>query len=186
MTLRIKSTFRILLNYCMVFVIFSLIYILLFRVGTFSEWILFYRGLALLALTSVLSLALFFWIAAKTRRLSFETGIAGVICSACLHLAFFIVVPVTIDRSQTTFLIQLMEKENRELSKDELEELFVKKYIYENNAIGRRIDEQVRSGNFIPSNGGFVLTKQGSGFLEISRLVLKTFGLRSEVVENEL
>lgn len=167
------------------FLVFTLILISLFHTPLFSSSLLFYRGIALIAVASAFTLLCLFLFDKKTHSTSFETWFLCTIASACLHLCFFVVVPVTLDRSQSTFLLQLMERQNRPMNKMELEQFFVRHYIYENDAIGRRIDEQIRSGNFVSNQEGYTLTSQGKLFLDFSRTVLLVFGIKSEVVDTK-
>jgi len=70
------------------------------------------------------------------------------------------------------------------LTRDELtfglENIYVKKY----NAINRRIDEKLKSGNIkITENGSIALTKQGENFIALSTKIAETLDIDKKYID---
>ena len=93
-----------------------------------------------------------------------------------LHVAFLVVVPVTIDRSISTFL--LGELNSASLTKQELVETLIRKYVQANDAVGRRIAEQITSKNIEWSGEKLVLTEQGKSFMSFATAVGRIYGVK--------
>ncbi len=64
-----------------------------------------------------------------------------------LHLAFFVAVPVTLDRSLTIFMLGELHAAKTGLSETEISTAFVEQYVVAGGAVARRIHEQSVSGN---------------------------------------
>ena len=150
------------------------IYVLLFWAGVgASMTILFYRGVALAFLTAILVGLLALWAARRTGDSSLP--IAAAALSLSFNICFLVLLPVTVDRSVSVYLLSTLEQ--RSMNASELQRTFVDGYVVNMGAIDRRIDEQRKSGNVTVSPDGKVrLTKQGERFMAFSRLVARLFG----------
>lgn len=101
----------------------------------------------------------------------------ALIMSLCIHVSIFIVFPVTVERSQTVYLLNVIKK-NEHISADALESEFIKNYIKKNNAIGKRLDEQSVTGTVMVSNRQLIsLTKKGNLLLPFFDLVKRAYGI---------
>lgn len=161
------------------------LFLLAFPAGVLSSiGILFYRGLAVLVLVTVvhavlLVLVLRWW---RSRRGSAATGglhAAPVVAvAAALNLAFFVLVPVNLDRAISVFLLSWMERQaGAAVARPELERAFHDTYIEGYRAIDRRIAEQLASGNIVATPEGFRLTGRGEAFVGFARAVGAIFGV---------
>ena len=150
------------------------IYVLLFWAGVGgSMTILFYRGIALAVATAILVGLIALWPARRTCDSSLP--IAAAALSVSFNICFLVLLPVTVDRSVTVYLLSTIER--REMSPPELQRAFIDGYVVKMGAIDRRIDEQRKSGNIAVSPDGKVrLTGQGERFMRFSRLVARLFG----------
>jgi hypothetical protein len=96
---------------------------------------------------------------------------------ATLFLAFFIFAgPVNIDRSYTIFSLSGMaDNPERVYTRKDIEDLFIKTFIYENDNITRRIDEQTHIGNMeivTGENGpGYKISPKGRHLIGMMRFV---------------
>jgi hypothetical protein len=143
----------------------------LFWIGFLQQIsILFYRGLALIAVADafcfvVLVLACRRWPMWKPRdavaACAFATGAA-----VCL----LVVLPVTIDRSITVFMLtQMAARPDRAFTPSQVQALFVDVYVGRYRQIERRLEEQAISGNLAPAGTGFRITPQGLAFVRFAR-----------------
>ena len=136
--------------------------------------ILFYRGLILCGLTAILVMA-----AMTLRKWRFDpaTIIAAGALSLSFNICFLIVLPVTLDRSISVFMLAQIEQHRDETLDDRrIADIFVRKYVGDMQQIDRRIAEQTASGNITTVDGNIRLTEQGRRFLALSRTLARLFG----------
>lgn len=157
-----------------------------FRLGLFgSDPIVFYRGLKIAACSAAvqwaaLGLAVRLW----GRGLSPAHAFAATMASASLAVSFLIVVPVSLDRSVSVFLLGYMQNAGRPLTRGELEAALVDEYVRRDRAVDRRVAEQAASGNVVVGGDGRVsLTPQGRRFVLWSRMLAPTFSLSDDYLD---
>ncbi len=153
----------------------------LFWLGFLKETvpILMYRGLALATVAAALQLFILaqFWrgnryFAASTA----PTIIAATALAFGFNVSFLVIVPVTVDRSVTVFLLGQLASSEKGMSAQELRQALVTQYVDQYNAVDRRMREQSLSGNVTAESGVYKLTPQGSLFVDFSRFVGAIFG----------
>ena len=188
---------KVLSMYVGIFVIFSIFFLLSFWTPLFSGGVLFYRGIILSLISFILTLMTFAIVPTffnglleYSLRKRLETILAGSIASLTLHLCFFVVVPVTIDRSVSTFLLSRMNTtdgaELKRFSKADLRKIFVDEYLDGMDAMGRRLNEQLISKNITPvQDDQYVLTAQGQAFLSFAKSISILYGIKPTYISNE-
>lgn len=149
------------------------VYVLLFAADVGSSiTILFYRGVVLALATAIAVGLVALWPARRTRDSSLP--IAAAALSLSFNICFLVLLPVTVDRSVSVYLLSTLDQ--RPMSPAELQRAFIDSYVVKMGAIDRRIDEQRKSGNVTVSPDGKVrLTKQGQRFMAFSRLIARLF-----------
>jgi len=182
-----KSFVKILIIYVLGTPLFLLLFILGFKVGLFSsDPIIFYRGLKILLLTSFiqwLSLTLVINYLFK-RKISVANAFASTMAGLALCATFLIVVPVSLDRSVSVFLLGYMNNIGRPVSEKELETILISKYVQEYGSIDRRMGEQIASGNIVETdNGKYRLTTRGENFIFISKKIAKYFSVDEKFLD---
>lgn len=153
------------------------IYVLLFWAGlATSITILFYRGIALALVAALVTLLAALWLAAKTHDSSLP--IAAAALSLSFNICFLVLLPVTVDRSVSVYLLSTIERhQDSGIDAEHLQQSFIDDYVVKMGAIDRRIDEQKRSHNVTVGPEGKVrLTPQGRRFMALSRVVARVFG----------
>lgn len=152
------------------------LYLLAFAAGAASSiTILFYRGVVLAGLVAVIIGITGAWLGRRLRDPSLAISAAAV--SLSLNLCFLVLLPVTVDRSVTVYLLSRVEQEPSGIAPPLLERVFIDGYVRDMHAIDRRIDEQRRSGNIsVGTDGKIRLTAQGRRFITLSRTVARLFG----------
>jgi hypothetical protein len=150
------------------------LYVLLFWAGVgASMTILFYRGVLLAIAAAVGTGLIALWPARRTGDSSLPVAAAAL--SLSFNICFLVLLPVTVDRSVSVYLLSTIEQ--RQMTPAELQRTFIDGYVVQMGAIDRRIDEQRKSGNVAVSPDGKVrLTRQGERFMAFSRLVARMFG----------
>lgn len=168
---------KTLLTYFFTFISFTLIFIILFHLPVLlSPPVLFYRGLKLLFLSTILIATAAYIINHRCVRLNTETFIAAIIISISFHLSFFIVFPVTFDRSVTMYLLNTLNESS--YSETALEQKFINEYVVDQKAIGRRINEQLIINIIDNSNSTIKLTQQGKNFINNSQIIKFLYNIR--------
>ncbi|MDI9347936.1 MAG: hypothetical protein QM538_05475 [Methylacidiphilales bacterium] len=175
-----KSIFLFyLINICIGILIFPLaMYLQL--LGSIS--IYFYRGIAVVALLASIQLlgALFFTYKSK---ISSAHAIAITALLICFNVNFLVLVPVSLDRSISVYLLGYSYNYQEPFTEQELESIFLKGYMNDKNAIARRIDEQLKSGNIKKINETqYQLTDRGKRFVRFLRWVAPIYGVSDEFV----
>jgi MFS family permease len=151
--------------------------IALFWIGFLHEIsILFYRGLVLIAVGAVfcfvvLVLASRKWPTWKTRDAVSACAFA---CGAAVCL--LIVLPVTIDRSVSVFILTRMAAlPDRAFTPTEMRTIFTDVYLGHYQQIERRLEEQEISGNVARDPAGYRITSQGLAFVRLARFLSRVF-----------
>jgi hypothetical protein len=153
------------------------IYILLFSAGIAGSMsILFYRGLVLGSAAAALTGLVGLWLARRSSDRSLPIAAAALSFSS--NVCFLVLLPVTVDRSVSVYLLSTIEQQQQSgIDADGLQRAFIDGYVIKMGAVGRRIDEQRKSGNIdVDAQGRVRLTRQGERFLELSRTVARLFG----------
>ncbi|MBB4196795.1 hypothetical protein CCR94_06205 [Rhodoblastus sphagnicola] len=157
-----------------------------------ADEVLFFRGLKLIALAAMLQFLFTFPLRHLLNRrcggqISIHHQIATVSLAIGLNMTFLIVVPVTLDRSVSVFLLGVMnERPTETFTADRLETVFDDVYVRKYGAMDRRIKEQLRSGNIAPSGEGFIITPVGRAFIRFSNAVATLFHLNRRYINPEL
>lgn len=101
-----------------------------------------------------------------------------------LNLCFFVVVPVTVDRSLSVFILHTLEKENAQnkncngLKKSEIQNKLVSTYILSKSALAKRLTEQNIINNVQLNNNDCIsLTKKGRMTMDLFRFFGYLYGV---------
>jgi hypothetical protein len=149
------------------------ILILLFKAGVAGGVdILFYRGVVLCGVAFVLTIALLAYLGHATGRASLRDAVAAGFLSLGLNLSVLVIAPVTFDRSLSVFILGYMAAHHDETFRTgEIEAAMRDIYVGELRQIERRMQEQLRSGNVIQSNGTYTISPQGLAFVTWARRI---------------
>ena len=197
MATRLSQLTTYLIQYFLAYILWVILgfvfFVLSFQVNLFPGCeILFYKGiLNAICVSSVVAVAMctLFYIKFSLRKLlcpgfNFKDVFTISICIFALNVTFLIVLPVTIDRSVTVFLLgQMYETPNQPVTSQYLEERMRLRYIGELKAVERRMLEQMTSGNVTETPQGYMLTSQGRKFIELSGWIANLFNADKALVD---
>lgn len=178
MRVNIKNTIILLFFYSGFFILGTLFFVLLFHTSLLRESVLFYRGIALLSITTFLMtiLLLIFRKSRYNKIFTIRDVIILILLLFFINLVFFTHVPVTADRSISVFLLGYMNNYfDKPLNKEKMRQIFIDKFLQDNDAIQKRFDEQIVSGNIKKVQGGYRLTKQGELIIKFYNIIAKIF-----------
>lgn len=149
----------------LLFIACSLLFLSLFQTELFQNLVLFYRGIVFLLMVSIV-----YWFFTKSRSL--------VVVFFCMHLTFFTLVPVTLDRSISVFMLDEFNKAGElGVSENQMEISFIENYVKNKKALPKRYAEQLQSGTIRTSKNGFIITAKGVFLHAIFGIVGKLYGL---------
>lgn len=151
----------------------------LFRAGVLSQVnILFYRGLALIALAFVATFGLIFALARRgpLAGVGGRDAFSAAVLSLAFNLCFLVIFPVTIDRSISVFVLgEMAAHADRAYSADQMASVFSNVYVGEDRQIDRRLREQLLSGNVERVGDGYRISAHGKAFIQTSKLIAWMF-----------
>jgi uncharacterized protein YacL len=179
-----KKFFQTFVVFLSIFIVFSFLYLFSFSTNLFStQKILFYRGIYLLVVVFFINLILLFFLNKKFFQIPFELIFSFLVLSLSFHLVFFVLFPVTFDRSVTMYLLNQLEKNKSSvcqqgLTKEDLEKSLIEEYVKKDDAVGRRIFEQKETGFLEEKNQCLSVNKKGEQFLRFAQLVKKIYRIK--------
>jgi hypothetical protein len=182
-----KDIIMLILIHGVFILIGTILFVLSFRTFLMKDIsVLFYRGVMLLILTcSVMSVALWFYKRSKYGRLfTYRDIVVSISLMFSCNIVFFTLVPVTIDRSVSVFILGQMNKTpSRYYSKQELTSVFEKKYVEAYDGIQKRLDEQMYSGNVAKDGNEYKLTDQGENLVGIFDFIATMFNINNQFIK---
>lgn len=170
--------------YLLIFFSFSFLYIFFFHLFPFKKGeVLFYKGVYLLILASII-LSLSLLLLNRRLKLRVDVIILALLCAFSLNLTFFVIFPVTFERSVTMFLLHSLA-EGREngvcvkgKKKDELRKNLIDKYVTRKDAVGKRVVEQLELGTIKRDDKSCIfLSFRGKRLLDFARWIEKIYNI---------
>jgi len=173
---------RILLTYLGVFIGYTILFFaLLHSPFLYRLNVLFYRGIIVMFVCILVTGVIGFFVK-KRFRISTESFVAALMMTLALHVGFFIVFPVTYDRSVTTYMLYKLDTKTdadcNGINKKNLERYFIKEYVQNQKALDRRIHEQLTIDSIMEKNGCLTLTNNGKVILRIADFVKWIYNIR--------
>ncbi len=101
----------------------------------------------------------------------------------CVHVVIFTHLPVTADRSVSVFMLGYMNEKDSACTKEELENVFIDKYVIEYEAFDKRLFEQIYTGTIEEtSDGEYALTDSGRNIIKIYDVVAGWFNIDKKLI----
>lgn len=146
--------------------------------------VFFYRGIILLLITSFLLAIGLSWY--KHHHVFGNIGMKDIaLCvtifflSSCSFLPIFRLLP----RGHCQFFLSYLDmNRTRSVSKDEIRRQYIDIYIDKNQAINKRMTEQIRSGTVISTDSGVRITQRGMLLVQWYTIVARLFALKRTVL----
>lgn len=138
--------------------------------------ILFYRGLMLIAVGEVFCFVVLLIARMKWPFWHMRDAVSACAFAGGIAVCLLIVLPVTIDRSISVFMLtQMAAQPDHAFTPSELRNLFVDVYVKRYAQIERRLEEQDVSRNVAQTGNGFRITPQGLAFVRFARFLSVVF-----------
>ena len=164
---------KLLLLNISIFIFGTLLYAGLFRTSIFEDLhVYFYRAVILLCIAVVI-LTIFLVLLKQCQKfikIEWKDIIICLTITFCLNFSFLSLITVALDRSISVFILSEMANHNTEVyTKNDIEKVFLDVYMDKYNAMDRRIEEQIISGNIERIGNGYRITEKGCNLIEIFR-----------------
>ena len=99
-------------------------------------------------------------------------------------MVFFTLIPVTVERSVSVFMLSYMDNYSDHYTQDQIAEIFVDKYVNEYGAFEKRFDEQLTTGSIEQNaDGTYSITDKGRFIVKMFRLISDVFDTDKRLVE---
>lgn len=156
-------------------------WIVLFHTPLLAGSVFFYRGLALLAATTVAVTVVL--LVLRRGRYQGLLGVRDILLIVTLlvsvNVVFFTHLPVTADRSISVFILAYMNRADGPLTSREISESVVQEYLVARGAIDKRLDEQVVTGTIVRSGDSYVISPEGRGLVSLYELIAQVFNINT-------
>lgn len=172
--------------YAVIYLVCTVIFIGLFHTPLFRSMnVLLYRGILFIILTGFLAALIMFVACKKMRMLSLDgKDVFLMFCGyCCLNMVLFTLLPVTVERSISVFMLSYMdENDNQTFTEEEMSQIFVDEYVNGYGAFEKRFHEQVVSGNIKQADEGYIITSRGKSMVKIFRIMAEWFDTDRRIV----
>jgi len=172
--------------YIIIFAVSSLIFVLLFSTPLFGAIdVFFYRGIALLLVSGLLAAFISFimkilWL---PRIMTYRDILLIFTIFCCVGMVFFTHVPVTAERSISVFVLGSMADEpGRVFSEQDMENLFIDRYVKDFGAFGKRFHEQIVTGTVKEENNGYMITDRGKALMKFYDFIANSFHIDKKLI----
>jgi len=182
-----KKAVKICLIYIACMILSTACFIGLFHVSflKFTDTF-FYNGCLNLFLASALCALLMF----IAKRLNSDLiRLSDIVCSlfmfSSITLGWFILIPVTVDRSVTVYTLSYMDEiYPKSITTDDIEKVFYRQYIVDFGAFDKRFREQLDTGSveYVAEDNSYRLTEKGRKLVRQFRFFADLFGTQKRLV----
>ena len=181
----VGSVFALIGIYALIYLVCTAIFIFLFHTNLFDNMdILMYRGAVFVLIAGAIAAVVMgivrkFWGFVTKRDI-----ILMFTLFCCLNMMFLTLVPVTVERSVSVFMLSYMEENSDQtFTEESVSEVFVEKYVDDYGAFEKRFHEQVETGNIVQNpDGSYSITESGKFVVKVFRVVSDWFGTDQNLV----
>ncbi len=175
-----KALFKYIGWHIMVFCACTVLFIAMFHIGFLRGiGVLMYEGIGYLLISGIAGVCLLVVIRKKASFDAKDIFMQFVIF-CCVNMVLFTLIPVTVERSVSVFMLSYME--DGTYTKEDIEEAFAEKYVSEYGAFNKRFNEQIVTGSIEETDDGYKLTDRGMFIVSMFRGVSKLFNTDERLV----
>ena len=164
--------------YAVIYIACSALFVGLFHTGLLKNMeVLMYRGIAFIIITGVVA-AVIMGVLRKFWGFITVRDIIMMFCIfCCVNTVLFTLIPVTVERSVSVFMLSYMEENSDQtFTQDSVGEVFTTKYVEDYGAFEKRFNEQVETGTIVENpDGSYSITERGKFIVKMFRTVAEWF-----------
>lgn len=172
------SVIKLILVYLAIYLVCSAMFVGLFHTGLLKNMNVFmYRGLVFIVLTGIIAAIVMGVIRKFWKFVTVRDIIMMFVIFCCVNTVFFMLVPVTVERSVSVFMLSYMdENPDKTFTQDSVGKIFTSKYVDEYGAFEKRFNEQVVTGTIRQNaDGTYSITDRGRFVVKGFRLIAEWF-----------
>ena len=180
-----KNVLKLIGLYALIYIVYSVIFVLLFHTGILAGMeVLMYRGIVFLIITGILAGATMAVIKKIWDFISIRDIIMMFVIFCCVNMVLFTLIPVTVERSVSVFMLSYMdENSDQSFTEEDVQEIFTSKYVVDYGAFEKRFDEQIATGTLKDNGDGtYSITDSGRRIVSMFRMVADWFNTDKRLV----
>ena len=164
--------------YALIYIVCTAMFIGLFHTGILKGMdVLMYRGIVFIIITGVIA-AVVMGIVRKFWKFVTVRDIIMMFCIfCCVNTVLFTLIPVTVERSVSVFMLSYMEENSDQtFTQESVGEVFTTKYVEDYGAFEKRFNEQVETGTIVENpDGSYSITERGKFIVKMFRTIAEWF-----------
>ncbi|MCQ2474081.1 MAG: hypothetical protein MJ098_08100 [Saccharofermentans sp.] len=164
--------------YILIYVVCSVMFVGLFHTGLLKNMeVLMYRGIVFIVITGVIAAIVMGVIRKFWGFITVRDIIMVFVIFCCVNTVLFTLIPVTVERSVSVFMLSYMEENSDQtFTQDSVGEVFTEKYVTDYGAFEKRFVEQVATGTIEENaDGSYSITERGKFIVKMFRTVAEWF-----------
>lgn len=164
--------------YILIYVVCSVMFVGLFHTGLLKNMeVLMYRGIVFIVITGVIAAIVMGVIRKFWGFITVRDIIMVFVIFCCVNTVLFTLIPVTVERSVSVFMLSYMEENSDQtFTQDSVGEVFTEKYVTDYGAFEKRFIEQVATGTIEENaDGSYSITERGKFIVKMFRTVAEWF-----------
>ncbi|MBR3462192.1 MAG: hypothetical protein IKH20_05905 [Clostridiales bacterium] len=173
-----KSILALIGIYALIYIVCSVMFVALFHTGILKNMeVLMYRGMAFIIITGVIAAVVMGVIRKFWGFITVRDIIMMFVIFCCVNTVIFTLVPVTVERSVSVFMLSYMdENSDQTFTQESVGEVFTSKYVEDYGAFEKRFDEQVVTGTIEENpDGTYSITDRGRFIVKMFRTIAEWF-----------
>ena len=164
--------------YALIYIVCTAAFIGLFHTSLFNDMeVLMYRGIVFLLITGVVSGVIMGIVRKFWGFVTIRDVIMMFCIFCCVNMVFLTLIPVTVERSVSVFMLSYMqENKDQTFTEESVGEVFTTKYVEDYGAFEKRFEEQVVTGTIVQNEDGtYSITPKGEFVVEAFRTIAEWF-----------
>lgn len=179
------SVFALIGVYALIYIVCTALFIALFHTSFFAGMdVLMYRGAAFIIITGIVSAVIMGVIRKFWGFVTIRDIIMMFVIFCCVNMVFLTLIPVTVERSVSVFMLSYMEENSDQtFTEESVGEVFTTKYVEDYGAFEKRFHEQVETGTIVENpDGTYSITDSGRFVVKMFRTIADWFGTDQRLV----
>ena len=164
--------------YALIYIVCTAMFIGLFHTGILKGMdVLMYRGIVFIIITGVIAAVVMGIVRKFWKFVTVRDIIMMFTIFCCVNTVLFTLIPVTVERSVSVFMLSYMEENSDQtFTQESVGEVFTTKYVEDYGAFEKRFNEQVETGTIVENpDGTYSITERGKFIVKMFRTVAEWF-----------
>ncbi len=180
-----KDVLKLIGIYALIFIVCTAVFIALFHTHLFAGMeVLMYRGIVFLIIAGALAAIAMAVVRHFWGYVTIRDIIMMFVVFCCVNMVLFTLIPVTVERSVSVFMLSYMEENSDQtFTEESVGDIFTDKYVIEYGAFDKRFEEQAVTGTIEQNeDGSYSITDEGRFIVKMFRTVSYLFNTDRRLV----